>query len=92
MDMPLTSRTERLDIRISPAAKRLLLGAAKLRHKSLSEFVLDTALTEAENTLAEKRLYTLGEGAWGAFVQALDAPPRTHPRMQRLLTEKSVFD
>ena len=85
-------RIERLAIRVSPAAKRILLSAAETRHKTLSEFVLDTALTEAENTLAEKRQFILGDDAWNAFQQALDAPPRSHPRMSRLLNEASVFD
>jgi Protein of unknown function (DUF1778) len=43
-------RAERLDIPLSPTEKRLLQAAAQSRHKTLSEFVLDTALTEAEMT------------------------------------------
>lgn len=86
------SRSERLDIRISPAAKRLLQSAAETRHKTLSEFVLDTALIEAENTIAERRQFGLNTEAWQAFQHALDAPPRAHSRLQRLLQEPSVFD
>ncbi len=90
--MQTDQRIERLAIRISPSAKRLLLSAAETRHKTLSEFVLDTALMEAENTLAEKRQFLLSDDAWSAFQQALDAPPRVHLRMSRLLNEPGVFD
>jgi uncharacterized protein (DUF1778 family) len=84
-------RAERLDIRLSPTAKRLL-HAAQSRHKTLSEFVLDTALTEAESTLAERRQFSLNDEEWDAFQAALDAPPCTHPRLQQLLNTPSVFD
>ena len=42
--------------------------------------------------LAEKRQFILDDEAWSAFQQMLDAPPRIHPRMNRLLNEPSVFD
>lgn len=29
---------------------------------------------------------------WTAFLEALDAPPRDHPRMRRLLQEPSLFE
>jgi uncharacterized protein (DUF1778 family) len=56
-----------------------------------SEFVLDTALTEAESTLAERRQFSLNDEEWDAFQVALDAPPSTHPRLQQLLNTPSVF-
>ena len=84
-------RSERLAIRISPQLKEKLLLAAETRHKSLSEFILDTAITEAENVLAEKRQFELSPEAWDKFQKALDATTRKHPRMERLLNEPSVF-
>ena len=90
MQSPL--RSERLAIRVSPQVKERLLIAAETRHKSLSEFILDTALTEAENVLAERRQFSLSPEAWDKFQAALDAPTRKHPRMERLLKEPSVFD
>ena len=45
-----TNRTEKLDLRLSPAAKKTLQAAASAERKSVSEFVLDTALSEAEET------------------------------------------
>ena len=87
-----SSRTDKLDIRLSPAAKRLLRLAAEARHKSISEFVLDSALTAAEDTLLDQRTVKLNADQWAEFIQALDAPPRRHARMERLLNEPSVFD
>jgi uncharacterized protein (DUF1778 family) len=85
-------RTEKLDLRLSRAAKQTLQAAAAAERKSVSEFVLDTALREAEERLADRRMFTLDRKAWDAFVAALDAPPRRHPRLERLFREPSAFD
>jgi uncharacterized protein (DUF1778 family) len=68
-----------------------LQAAAAAERKSVSEFVLDAALSEAEERLADRRVFTLTKG-WDAFVAALDAPPRRHARLERLFREPSVFD
>src|SRR5580658_6513064 len=87
-----TNRTEKLDLRLSRAAKQTLQAAATAERKSVSEFVLDAALSEAEERLADRRVFTLDGKRWEAFVAALDAPPRRHPRLERLFREPSVFD
>ena len=86
------SRSEKLDIRIAPEAKRILQEAARERHMTISQFVLDSAITAASEVLAERTRVGLGTEEWTAFMAALDAPPRRHPRMERLLTEPSVLD
>jgi uncharacterized protein (DUF1778 family) len=87
-----TNRTEKLDLRLTRAAKQTLQAAAKASRKSVSEFVLDTALSEAEERLADRRVFTLDGKSWEAFIAALDAPPRRHARLERLFHEPSVFD
>jgi uncharacterized protein (DUF1778 family) len=87
-----TNRTEKLDLRLTRAAKQTLQAAATAEHKSVSEFVLNAALGEAEARLADRRVFTLDGKKWDAFVAALDAPPRRHARLGRLFREPSVFD
>jgi uncharacterized protein (DUF1778 family) len=87
-----TNRTEKLDLRLTRAAKQTLQAAATAAHKSVSEFVLETALNEASERLADRTVFTLDEEKWDAFVKALDAPPRRHSRLERLFREPSVFD
>jgi len=90
--MTTSARSEKLEMRLSPQAKRLLREAADLRHKSMSEFVLDSALAEAEETILEQRVFQLPKHEWEAFIAALDTPPSRHPRMEQLLTIRSVFE
>jgi uncharacterized protein (DUF1778 family) len=87
-----TNRTEKLDLRLSRAAKQTLQAAATAERKSVSEFVLDTALSEAEERLADRHVFTLDGKNWDAYIAALDAPPRRHSRLERLFREPSVFD
>jgi uncharacterized protein (DUF1778 family) len=87
-----TNRTEKLDLRLTKSAKHTLQAAATAAHKSVSEFVLESALSEAEERLADRHVFTLDAKRWNAFVAALDAPPRRHPRLERLFREPSVFD
>ncbi len=85
-------RTEKLDLRISPSAKATLQAAAAAKKKPLSEFVLESALVEAEIALADRTTFRLNTEQWEAFQAALDAPPRPLPRLKRLFEEPSLFE
>ena len=84
--------TEKLDLRLTPAAKETLQAAASATHKTLSEFVLDSALSEAEERLADRRVFALSSEKWSAFIEALDKPPQRRPRLEKLFRQPSVFD
>lgn len=86
------ARTTKLDLRLTPEAKRTLHAAASAAHRSVSQFVLDSALARAEETLPDRQRFELSVEQWAAFMAALDTPPEQHPRLQRLLQEPSIFD
>jgi uncharacterized protein (DUF1778 family) len=88
----MTTRTEKLDLRLTPAAKQVLQTAAAANARSVSEFVLESALARAEETLPDRQRFGLDAERWAAFQAALDAPPRPLPRLARLLHEPGVFD
>lgn len=91
--MPKTAtRSEKIDLRLTPEAKRTLHAAAAASERSVSEFVLESALARAEETLPDRRRFMLNDKQWKAFLAALDAPPRPTPRLKRLLDEPSVFE
>ncbi len=85
-------RTTKLDLRLSPEAKQTLAAAARATHRSVSEFVLSSALAQAEETLVERRRFELDAERWAAFMAALDAPPREVPRLKRLFGKSTPFD
>jgi len=85
-------RTEKLDVRVSRSAKAKLQAAASASHRSMSDFVMESALSRAEETLAERRIFALDTVNWAAFQAALDAPARSLPHLQALLNEPGFFD
>jgi uncharacterized protein (DUF1778 family) len=86
------TRSEKLDLRLTPAAKQMLYSAAAAMQRSVSDFVLESALARAEETLSDRRHFGLSAENWDAFMSALDAPPRRHARLERLLAEPSIFE
>lgn len=90
--MAATSRTEKLDLRLSAEAKRQLNAAAAVSQRSVSDFVLTSALARANDVLADRRHFGLDADQWVAFMEALDAPVRELPRTEQLLREPGVFD
>ena len=87
-----TNRTEKLDLRLTAQAKRALQSAAEATHKTLSDFVLESALARADSVLAERQVFRVDAERWSAFLAALDAPPKARPRLARLLNEPSIVD
>lgn len=86
------ARTAKLDLRLSAEAKRVLHAAADATHRSVSQFVLESALARAEEMLADRRSFELDANQWTAFMAALEAPPRELPSLRRLLQDTKPFD
>ena len=86
------SRTEKLDLRLTPSAKRTLQNAAAASSRSVSEFVIQSALARAEEMLPDRTRFSLDAAQWEAFQAALDAPARAIPALRKLLSEPGVFE
>lgn len=82
------SRSERIDLRMTPAAKRTLQQAAAVTNKTLTEFLLDTGLNAAFDALADRRVFQLDAKRWDEFMAALSKPPKDNPRLRKLLARK----
>jgi len=86
------TRSEKLDLRLTQQAKETLHAAAAAQRRSVSEFVLESALARAAETLPDRQYFGLDAERWKTFMAALDAPPRPLPRLARLLNEPSPFE
>ena len=87
-----TLRTEKLDLRLTSEAKQTLQRAAAAAQRSVTDFVLESALASAAETLADRQNFQLDPERWQAFVSALDAAPQAHPRLARLLQQPSLLE
>ena len=87
-----TARTEKLDLRLTAAAKQKLQAAAEAKHCSVTEFVMRSAIDRADEVLSDQRRFFVNEAQWQAFQAALDAPPRDLPELQKFLSTPSVVE
>lgn len=82
---------KRLYFRTSEAEKAFVARAARVEHKSLTEFVR-TAIRERANwVLSEHAKFELADSDMGRLEAALNAPARVLPGLLDLLSRKSVF-
>jgi uncharacterized protein (DUF1778 family) len=83
--MPRTAdiKDDRLQVRLDAESKSVLQRAASYRHKTVSQFVLATALEEAEKVIRENEVATLSGPDWKIFYDALTNPPRPNPALRK---------
>jgi uncharacterized protein (DUF1778 family) len=86
------SKTQRIDVRVSPTAKSTLQMAANQVNKTVSQFLLDAAMTAAAETLEDRRSFVLDRRRWDEFLKILNRPPRIKRKLARLLAERSVLE
>jgi uncharacterized protein (DUF1778 family) len=82
---------QRWDFRVDPDTDRLVRQAAESSQRSLTDFVVDSALHEAERLIAERTQFVLDDERWDSFVALLDRPPRDNPGLHKLFAKPSVF-
>ena len=71
---PSPKKSERIEVRTPPNIKVLLQQAAVSSQKLVTEFLLEAGNADAENALADRRMFRLGEQRWQAFQEILDRP------------------
>lgn len=86
------TRSERLELRVSPEEKQLLSDAAAATARTVTQFVMQSASIAAQDVMADRSLFVLSEAQWDAFAAALDREPRHLPRLAHLLSEPSILD
>lgn len=69
------TRTQRVQIRIAPAAKRMIERAAALQNTTVSGFVVNSALDAASHLIREHERLVLDARDWEVFLDALLDPP-----------------
>jgi uncharacterized protein (DUF1778 family) len=76
-------KEERLEARVSPETKALVQEAAMLQGRSLSDFVVQSAVEAANRAILERELINLSRRDREAFVNALLNPPEPSKRLLR---------
>ena len=89
---PMTSRSERLNVRVTRAQARLIRLAAKETRANVSAFLVESACLRAEEALASQQHLVYSADQWKQFTDALDRAAKAKPRLRKLLSGPSVLE
>jgi uncharacterized protein (DUF1778 family) len=78
-----STRTARLEVRISPEVLAIVKRAAELQGRSISDFVVAAAQEIAHRTIEETNVIRLSLEDQRRFVDLLLNPPAPAPALQR---------
>jgi uncharacterized protein (DUF1778 family) len=82
---------ERWDFRVASDTDQLVRQAAETADQTLTDFVVDAAVVEAERVLADRTQFVLDAERWDRFVELLDRAPQSNPGLEKLFSKQSVF-
>ena len=85
-------KTERFAVRLTSEQDALIRRAAEVEGTDLTNFAVTTLLGRARDVLADRRLFVLDDAAWTEFLAVLERPVSHKPRLEKLFTERSIFD
>lgn len=91
MTLSSTGRTSRLGVRATPEQAALLRRAAEIARKSLTDFILEAAYKEAEQTLLEQRLFMVSGNQYQAFRDMLERPEAENAGLAELFARRPLW-
>ena len=80
-----TVRSERINLRLSPTAKRRIEQAASVEGKTVSAFILSSALENADRAVRRHETVALARADAARFFDALSDPPPPNDRLRAAL-------
>ena len=86
-DTTITTKDQRLYLRMSSKQKNVINRAAQSRHLTISQFVMQATMDAAEAVLNEQNVFTMTPEQWEKFQARLDEPARIIPALQQLHAE-----
>jgi len=86
------TRSARLGLRATPEQEAVLRRAAEVAHKSLTDFVLDSACQAAEQTLLDQRLFMVSGSQYQTLLDLLEQPEQVSEELRDLFSRKVPWD
>jgi len=88
----LARATDRWEFRVEAQADEFVRRAADVSHRTLTDFVVEAALVEADRVLGDRARFVLEDKQWKQFVELLDRPPQENPGLTKLFAKPSIFE
>ena len=87
-----SARSARLGLRATLEQEAVLRRAAEVAHKSLTDFILDSACLAAEQTLLDQRLFMVSGSQYQGLMDLLDRPEQTNEGLRELFGRQAPWD
>lgn len=87
MSQAASNKSERVNLRLNSAAKRRLEQAASFEGKTVSGFILSSALEQAEETIQKHETMVLSRRDAETFLDAILNPPKPNAKLRKALDE-----
>ena len=87
MEAQTSNKRERINLRLKTSAKRLIERAAGFEGKTVSHYILSSALKSAEETVQAHEKMALSENDSKAFFDALASPVRLNRKLTQAFEE-----
>lgn len=86
------AKNARLNLRISDEDREVLREAAKNRDMTLTEYVLEAAVTTAHMELADRNVLRVDGEEWDELNARLEEPPEHLPGLAAAFAKKPVWE
>lgn len=90
--MSIANKTDRIDLRVSAAQKAIIASAAKASQKGVSEFIIESVIKQAEETILDQRLFILSEEDFQKLEAELEQPPVENSIFEKYLNAKAPWE
>ena len=81
-----------LNIRTKSNIRDLIDEAAGLLGKNRSEFMLETAIREAQDIILDRAFININAGQFTEIQKLLENPPPINEKLQKLLNKKTAWE
>jgi uncharacterized protein (DUF1778 family) len=95
VDAPVRKKAPRretvVNLRMTKAMRDVVDDAAAAVGKTRTDFIIESTHQRATDILLDRRLFTLDDAQYDAFVRSLDAPPQPNAKLKALLAAKAPW-
>ncbi|WP_253255799.1 DUF1778 domain-containing protein [Legionella quinlivanii] len=87
-----SAKNSRLGFRASETQAKIIRMASELSHKSLTDFIMDSAYQAAEKVILDQRLFMVSEDVFNKFSEILNRPQQENEGLKDLFSLSSPWD
>lgn len=84
-------KDQRINLRATRRQEALIRRAAEATDHTLTDFILDSAVDQAHQVLADRRWFSATDEQFAEFLRLLDEPLPSTEKFERLFSRPSPF-